>query len=61
MFGDLERNRGRNGERFFLPTIDEYSRRAAVYPMQTKSNVFKIFEEQIKRAEHFLNTKVKVL
>ena len=55
------KDRERNRERFFQSIIDEYSRRAAVYNTQTKSNVFRIFEEHIKRAECFLNTKVKVL
>ena len=33
---------GRNGERYFLSIIDDYSRRVAVYPLREKSEVFEV-------------------
>ena len=34
------KDKGRGGERYFLSIIDEFSKRVAVYPMQTKDNIF---------------------
>jgi hypothetical protein len=50
--------KGRKGERFFLSILDDFSKRVSIYPLQTKANIYKIFEEHVKRAERFLNTKV---
>ena len=52
------KDKSRGGERYFLSIIDEFSKRVAVYPMQTKANVFRIFVEHIKKAKQSLDTKV---
>lgn len=52
---------GRNGEKYFLSIIDDFSRKTVVYPFQDKSQVFSIFQKHIARAERFLNTKLKFL
>lgn len=52
---------GRKGEKYFLSVIDEYSRKAAIYPMTHKSDAFKIFKLHLTRAERFLGKKVKAI
>lgn len=51
--------RGRNGEKFFLTIMDDYSNKVALYPLRDKSEVFAITKRHIERAENFLNLKVK--
>lgn len=50
---------GRSGEKYFLTITDDFSRKVSVYPLRDKSQVFKVFTNHVKRAERFLNTKVK--
>lgn len=51
--------KGRNGENYFLSIIDEYSRKAAVYPIRSKDQAFEVFKKHVERSENFLETKVK--
>ena len=44
-----------------MSIIDEFSKWVAVYPIQTKANIFQIFIEHIKRTEQSLNTKVEAI
>jgi hypothetical protein len=53
--------RGKNGERFFLSIIDDFSRKASVYPMRSKAEVFNIFLKHVARAERFLERDVKAI
>lgn len=51
--------RGRNGEKFFVSVIDDFSRKAAIYPMKEKSEVCEILKRHIIRVENFLDRKIK--
>lgn len=55
------KNIGRNGEKYFLSIIDDFSRKVAVYPLQSKADVFTVFKQHVIRAERFLDTKVKTI
>jgi hypothetical protein len=48
----------REGYKYFLTIIDDYSRKVTVYPLKQKSEVFECFTKYQKRAERFLNLKV---
>lgn len=48
----------REGYKYFLTIIDDYSRKVTVYPLKQKSDVFECFTKFQKRAERFLNLKV---
>lgn len=52
---------GKNGERFFLSIIDDFSRKTAVYPLREKSGIFEVVKRHILRAERFLGLRVKFL
>lgn len=52
-------HKGREGERYFLAIIDDYSRKTALYPIREKSEVFGIVRRHILRAERFLGRRVK--
>ncbi|GFR07054.1 retrovirus-related Pol polyprotein from transposon TNT 1-94 [Trichonephila clavata] len=47
------------GEKYFLSIIDDFSRKAAVYPLREKSEVFEVVRLHITRVENFLDLKVK--
>ena len=53
--------KGRNGERYFLAIIDNFSHKVTVFPMREKSEVFRLFRNYVYRAEKFLNCKVKAI
>lgn len=48
----------REGHRYFLSIIDDYSRKVIVYPLKQKSEALECFKKFQTRAERFLNTKV---
>ena len=50
---------GRNGEKYFLSIIDEFSRKTAIYPMRHKTEVFEIFERHVSRSELMTGHKLK--
>ncbi|GBN63204.1 Retrovirus-related Pol polyprotein from transposon TNT 1-94 [Araneus ventricosus] len=50
-----------HGHRYFLTIIDDYSRRVFAYPLKTKSDVFNNFSRFQKRAERFLDRKIKCI
>lgn len=47
------------GQRYFLSIIDDYSRKVTTFPLKDKSEAFSAFERFQKRAERFLDRKVK--
>lgn len=59
IYRDLTKVTGRSGEKNFLTITDGFSFKAPVYPLRDRSQVFKVFTNHVKRAECFLNTKVK--
>ena len=50
-----------HGHKYFLTIIDDYSRKVFAYPLKSKSDVFDTFERFLKRAERFLDRKVKCI
>ncbi|GBM30959.1 Retrovirus-related Pol polyprotein from transposon TNT 1-94 [Araneus ventricosus] len=50
-----------HGHRYFLTIVDDYSRRVFAYPLKTKSDVFNTFSRFQKRAERFLDRKIKFI
>ncbi|GBO10569.1 Retrovirus-related Pol polyprotein from transposon TNT 1-94 [Araneus ventricosus] len=50
-----------HGHLYFLTIIDDYSRRVFAYPLKTKSDVFHTFSRFQKRAERFLDRKIKCI
>lgn len=55
------RTEGRKGERYYLSIVDDYSRRAAIYPLVSKYDVYNTLKLHIERAETYLNSKVKAI
>lgn len=54
-------DQGKKGEKYFLSIIDDFSRKASIYPMASKADVFRIFKAHVARAERFLGKKVKAI
>ncbi|GBN57636.1 Retrovirus-related Pol polyprotein from transposon TNT 1-94 [Araneus ventricosus] len=52
---------GRNGERYYLSIIDDFSKKTSVYPLREKSEVFRVFKNHVSRAERFIGRKVKYI
>ncbi|GBM45648.1 Retrovirus-related Pol polyprotein from transposon TNT 1-94 [Araneus ventricosus] len=52
---------GRNGERYYLSIIDDFSKKTSVYPLREKSEVFRVFKNHVSRAERFIGRKVKCI
>lgn len=52
---------GRQGERYYLSIIDEFSRKTALYPIETKDMVTDILIAHINKAECHLGLRVKNL
>ena len=50
---------GFNGEKYFLSVIDDYSKKVAIYPIKTKSQVCQVLKRHITRAERFIGNKLK--
>lgn len=50
---------GRNGERYFLSIIDDYSKKTSLYPLTEKSKVFEVFKRHVTQAERSLDCRVK--
>jgi hypothetical protein len=48
----------REGHRYFLSIIDDFSRKVIVYPLKQKSEALECFKKFQTRAERFLNLKV---
>ncbi|GBN18314.1 Retrovirus-related Pol polyprotein from transposon TNT 1-94 [Araneus ventricosus] len=46
------------GNRYFFTIVDDFSRKATVFPIRNKSDAFQTFIRFQKRAERFLNRKV---
>ena len=53
--------RGKQGERYFLSIIDDFSRKIAIYPIEEKTQVFEIFKRHIIRAERLSGYKLKTI
>lgn len=53
--------KGKNGEKYYLSIIDDFSRKVSIYPMLDKSEVPDILKRHIIRAENFLNRRVKAV
>lgn len=53
--------KGRKGERYFISIIDDYSRKASLYPIKEKSEAFEVLKQHINRVERFLGRKVKAI
>lgn len=53
------REMGREGERYYLTIVDDFSRKTSLYPIVEKSEVPCIIRHHINRAECFLGKKVK--
>ncbi|GBM26167.1 Retrovirus-related Pol polyprotein from transposon TNT 1-94 [Araneus ventricosus] len=51
--------RGKNGELYYLTIIDDYSRKAFLYPIEEKSDACYLIERHIYREENFLGRRVK--
>ena len=49
------------GKRWFVPFIDDYSRRVWMYPMRHKNEVLQIFLEWKKMVENHMDRKIKKL
>ncbi|GBM78883.1 Retrovirus-related Pol polyprotein from transposon TNT 1-94 [Araneus ventricosus] len=52
---------GRNGARYYLSIIDDFSKKTSVYPLREKSEVFRVFKNHVSRAERFIGRKVKCI
>ncbi|GBL80245.1 Retrovirus-related Pol polyprotein from transposon TNT 1-94 [Araneus ventricosus] len=52
---------GRNGERYYLSIIDDFSKKTSVYPLKENSEVFRVFKNHVSRAERFIGRKVKCI
>lgn len=50
---------GRNGERYYVSILDDFSKRMFVFPISHKSDVFDVFIRHVKWAERSLGRKVK--
>lgn len=50
---------GRQGEKYFLSIIDDFSCRMSMYPMRLKSDAFDNVKLYITQAENFLGKRVK--
>ena len=55
------KDKGRNGETYFLSIVDDYSRRVSIYPIRDKTEVFRVFRNHVARAERFLERKLKAI
>ena len=49
------------GHHFFVPFVDEYSRRNWVYTLRQKGKVLKVFVKWMKQMEKQTDRKIKVL
>ncbi|GBM14113.1 Retrovirus-related Pol polyprotein from transposon TNT 1-94 [Araneus ventricosus] len=51
--------RGKNGELYYLTIIDDYSRKASLYPIREKSDACYLIKRHIEREENLLGRRVK--
>lgn len=49
---------GRDGHVYFFSIVDDYSRKASVFPIFHKSDAFEVFKRFQTRSERFLGTKI---
>ncbi|GBM93549.1 Retrovirus-related Pol polyprotein from transposon TNT 1-94 [Araneus ventricosus] len=52
---------GRNGERYYLSIIDDFSKKTSIYSLKEKSEVFRVFKNHVSRVERFIGKKVKCI
>lgn len=49
---------GRDGQRYFLSIVDDFSRKVSIFPIFYKSDAFSTFKRFQTRAERYLNSKI---
>lgn len=52
---------GRNGERYYVSILDDFSKRMFVFPITHKSDAFEVFLRHVNWAERSLGRKVKTI